>query len=109
MARKLSRLSRPGGPVPLWAPGYQLGHGRAYERTPRRLPSGRWPKSDEPEVLGSGGSGHEGHRRQGGPIGGNGEGNGSPQRRVHGGAPQRGGEWLTTAAGATDILALGSI
>jgi hypothetical protein len=85
-AQKLSRPSQPGGPVPLWAPGYQLGHGRACERTPWRLPSGRWPKSSEPEVLGSGGSGHRGHRRRGGPIGGNGEGNGSPQRRLHDGA-----------------------
>jgi hypothetical protein len=37
-------------------------------------------------VLGSGGSGHGGHQRQCGPIGGNGEGNGSPQRWLHGGA-----------------------
>jgi hypothetical protein len=79
-AWKLSRLSRPGGPDPLWAPGYQLGHGRACEHTPRWLPSGRWPKSGEPEVLGSGGSVPGGHRCQGGPIGGNEE------------------EWLTEAA-----------
>jgi hypothetical protein len=37
-------------------------------------------------VLGSGGSGHGGHRCRGGPIGGNREGNGSPQRWLHGGA-----------------------
>jgi hypothetical protein len=37
-------------------------------------------------VLGSGVSGHGGHRRQGGPIGGNREGNDSPQQRLHGGA-----------------------
>jgi hypothetical protein len=86
MARKLSRPSQPGGPVPLWAPSYQRGHGRACERTPRWLPSDRRPKSDEPEVLGSGGSGHGGHRCRGGPIGGNREGNDSPQRRLHGGA-----------------------
>jgi hypothetical protein len=84
MAWKLSRLSQPGGPVPLWAPSYQLMHGRAYERTPRRL------KFGEPEVLGSGGNGHGGHRCRGGLIGGNGEGNGSPQRRLHGGARQVG-------------------
>jgi hypothetical protein len=86
MARKLSRPSQPGGPVPLWAPGYQRGHGRACERMPRQLPSGRRPKSDEPVVLGNGGSGHGGHQRRGGPIGGNREGNDSPQRRLHGGA-----------------------
>jgi hypothetical protein len=81
--RKLSRPSQPGGPVPLWALGYQCRHGRACERTPRRLPSGQRLKSDEPEVLGSGGSGHGGHRRRGGPIGGNREGNDSPQQRLH--------------------------
>jgi hypothetical protein len=86
MAQKLSRLSQPGGPVPLWAPGYQRGHGRACERTPRRLPSGRRLKSGEPKVLGSGGSGHGGHRRRGGPVGGNREGNDAPQRRLHDGA-----------------------
>jgi hypothetical protein len=85
-ARKLSRPSQPGGPVPLWAPGYQRGHGRACERTPRRLPSGRRLKSGESEVLGRGGSGHRGHRRRGGPIGGNREGNDSPQWRLHGDA-----------------------
>jgi hypothetical protein len=37
-------------------------------------------------VLGSGGSGHGGHRHRGGLIGGNGEGNGSPERRLHDGA-----------------------
>jgi hypothetical protein len=85
-AQKLSRPSQPGGPVPLWAPGYQRRHGRACERTPRRLPSGRGSKSGEPEVLGSGVSGHGGHRCRGGPIGGNREGNDSPQRRLHSGA-----------------------
>jgi hypothetical protein len=39
-----------------------------------------------PGVLGSGGSGHGGHRCRGGPIGGNGEEDGSPQQRIHGGA-----------------------
>jgi hypothetical protein len=52
----------------------------------RRLPSGRGPKSGELEMLGSGVSGHRGHRHRGGPIGGNREGNDSPQRRLHGGA-----------------------
>jgi hypothetical protein len=84
--RKLSWSSRPGGPFPMWAPSYMLGHRRAYERTPRRLPSGRWSKSNEPKVLGSGGSGHGGHRHRGGLIRGNGEGNGSPEQRLHGGA-----------------------
>jgi hypothetical protein len=85
-ARKLCRPSQPGGPVPLWAPGYQRGHGCAYERTPRRLPSGRRSKSGEPEVLSSGVSGHGGHRRRGGSIGGNREGNDSPRQRLHGDA-----------------------
>jgi hypothetical protein len=53
---------------------------------PRWLPSGRRPKSDEPEVLGSGGGGHGGHRHRGGPIGGNRVENDSPQWQFHGGA-----------------------
>jgi hypothetical protein len=44
-------------------------------------------------VLGSGGSGHGGHQCRGGPIGGDGEGNGSPQRQLHSGAGRVG--WST--------------